>query len=66
MQKIAITNSTYKKTKVIRTSSVWKVIKNILPNQKCSTNFLDFDNVQEKAADFNCFFANVGRNTSDK
>lgn len=48
------------------TSGVWKVIRDIVPNHKCSTNSPDFDDVLENAAEFNSFFANVGKETFDK
>ena len=41
----------------------WNVIKEIVPNRKSSPNTNNFDNVEEKASEFNKFFANVGKNT---
>ena len=44
----------------------WNVIKKIVPNKKSSPKINKFDNPDEKANEFNKFFANVGRNSYEQ
>ena len=43
-----------------KSSNTWKVIKEAIPKNTDETH--NFDNVKEKAEEFNNYFANVGRN----
>ena len=44
-------------------SATWKIIGEIVPNQKRKPNTYTFDNLGEKAEEFNVFFSKVGQNT---
>ena len=44
-------------------SSTWKVIKEMIPNQKNKSNTYVFDNLKDKAEEFNHFFSGVGETT---
>ena len=49
-------------------SATWKIIKEIVPNQKSGSNNQEShfnDNIQEKVEEFNNFFANIGKTTYD-
>ncbi len=45
------------------TSATWNVIKEIIPSQKNKHNAYNFDNLSEKAEEFNNFFSSVGEST---
>ena len=47
-------------------SKTWKIIKEIVPNSKTTSNVLNFDNAVDKANEFNFYFTNVGKNTYSK
>ncbi len=47
-------------------SKTWKTIREIVPNSKNISNNSNFDNVVDKANEFNSYFANVGKNTYTK
>ncbi len=46
-----------------KSTDKWKVIKEIIPNQKVCQKGYNFDDVETKAEEFNNFFSNVGKNT---
>ncbi len=64
---ISGTKSQYYKNEIInckgKTSSTWQVVKEIIPSQKNESNTFAFDNVKEKAEEFNNFFSCVGETT---
>ena len=41
----------------------WKITKILIPNKKVQSNINQFENIFEKAEEFNQYFANVGRET---
>ena len=45
------------------TSATWKVIGEIIPNQKNKHNTHNFANIKEKVEEFNNFFSNVGESS---
>lgn len=45
------------------TSGTWNIIKEIIPSQKNKHNAYNFENLSEKAKEFNNFFATVGEST---
>ena len=45
------------------TSATWNVIKEIMPSQKNKNTSYNFENLNEKAEEFNNFFATVGETT---
>ncbi len=48
------------------TSKTRKIIKNILPDCKSNSNGFNFENLTNKANEFNFHFANVGKNTYER
>ena len=48
------------------TSKTWKIIKDIVPNRKSNSNEHNFENITNKANEFNFHFANVGKNTYER
>ncbi len=49
-----------------KTSSTWQVVKEIIPSQKNKSNTYAYDNVKEKAEEFNNFFSSVGETTYNR
>lgn len=48
------------------TCKTWKIIKDIVPDRKNNSNGHNFDNMANKANEFNFHFANVGKNTFER
>ena len=62
---LKIAKTTYYRNKILKSKSskeTWKAIKNVIPDKRKNVK-LDFDNPNEKAGQFNRFFASVGENT---
>ena len=47
-------------------SKKWKIAKQLIPDKKSNSNSCMYDNVPEKANDFNEFFSNVGKVTYEE
>ncbi len=48
------------------TAATWRVIKNIVPGKNEKSINHNFENKEEKAEEFNNFFANIGKKTFKK
>ncbi len=48
------------------TAATWKVIRDNVPGKNVKSINHNFENKEEKAEEFNNFFANVGKNTFEK
>ncbi len=47
-------------------AATWKIVKDAIPPSKTKSNTCIIEDEQNKAEEFNTFFANVGKNTYDK
>ncbi len=45
------------------TAEIWKLLRDIVPNNKCKINQHSFDKVNDKVKEFNIHFANVRKTT---
>ncbi len=45
------------------TVEIWKLLREIVPNNKCKANQHSFDKVSDKVEELNMHFANVGKTT---
>ncbi len=45
------------------TAEIWKLLRDIVPNNKAKANQHSFDNINAKVEEFNFHFANVGKTT---
>lgn len=46
--------------------ATWKAVRELVPKTKINAQNSNYENVQEKAEEFNQFFANVGKNAFEK
>ncbi len=47
-------------------SATWKVITDLVPGQKRNSSSYNFDNMSDKAEEFNKFFSNIGKTTYER